>query len=284
MKFFPLALALFFLVSSPLRAVDVPPADREKIEVSIRKALSVLPNWQIRLAEVQPSQIEGLYHGAVEFKLGENTRYQNIFISRDFKSYIVGNYFNAQEDTDKVRMEKIRLEGAPSQGPATAKVTVVEYSDFQCPSCKNAHEQFKADKILKSYPGKVRLVFKNRPFSQSHNWAVDAAVATRCAYRLDPKAFWILADDIFLHQSSITAVNLWDHVSASAGKAKLNAADFKDCFNGRETLESVQADAAEAESLGVSQTPTFFVNGRAVVGYPGAQNFRLLIDDFLKQK
>jgi len=278
------AIGLLLLLPALLRAVDIPSADRENIEASVRKALSVLPNWQIRLTEVRPSAIEGLYQGTLEFKQDTNIRYQNLFISRDFKSYIVGNYFNAAEDIDKVRMEKIRLEGAPSLGAANAPVTIVEFSDFQCPSCKNAHESFKADKILESYPGKVRLIYKNRPFPNSHNWAVNAAIAARCAYRMDPKAFWTVADDIYLHQSSITAVNLWSYVSTSARKAKLNMADFKDCFDSKQTLDAVQADVNDAESLGVSQTPTFFVNGRIAVGYPGKQNFRILIDDFLKKK
>ena len=278
------ALLGLLLPALPSFALDVPQADKERIEVSVRKNLSVLPNWEVRLSTVQPSPIEGLYRGTVEFKQGETLRYQNVFISKDFKDYILGNHFDAREDTDKARLEKIRLEGAPFQGAANAKVTVVEFSDFQCPSCKTAYERLKADKIVKGYAGKVRVVFKNRPFPQYHDWAVPAAVAARCAYRLDPKAFWSMADDLFLHQSTITAVNLWGHVSASAAKAGLNASDFKDCFDGKETLESIQADVNEAESLGVTQTPTFFVNGRAVVGYPGGANFRLLIDDFLKQK
>ena len=284
MKSFLAVLGLMLLASHPSRAVDVPSAERERIEVSVRKNLSVLPNWQVRLTTAQPALIDGLYRGTIEFRQGETLRYQNIFISKDFNDYIIGNYFNAREDTDKTRMEKMRLEGAPFLGAANAKETVVQFSDFQCPSCKSAHEMIKADKILKSYAGKIRMVFKNRPFPQSHNWSVPAAVAARCAYRLDPRAFWTMADDLFLHQSSITAANLWDHVSASAAKSKLNASDFKDCYDGKETLDSIQADAAEADALGVNQTPTFFVNGRAVVGYPGAQNFRLLIDDFLKQK
>ncbi|OGR84576.1 MAG: hypothetical protein A2901_05985 [Elusimicrobia bacterium RIFCSPLOWO2_01_FULL_54_10] len=284
LKKFIFGLILSTIISSQAHSVEVPPADRERIETSIRKSLSVLPNWQIRLLDAQPSQIDHLYQGNVEFKQGDRAQNQTIFISHDFKKYIVGNVFNAEEDSDKVRMSKIRLQGAPSQGPSSAKVTIVEYSDLQCPSCKVAYERMKADKIVESYSGKVRLVFKHRPFPNSHNWAMDAAVASVCARQQAPKAFWNMVDSIFVHQSSITPANFWDSISGYAKDSKLDLAVFKKCFDDKAALAEVNADMAEADALGVAQTPTLFVNGRAITGYPGPQNMRLLIDEFLKQK
>ena len=73
------------LFSQDAQAVEVPPADQERIVASLRKSLSVMPNWQIRLTEVNPSSFTGLYQGTVEFKTGENVRLQNVFLSKDFK-------------------------------------------------------------------------------------------------------------------------------------------------------------------------------------------------------
>ncbi len=279
-----LLFSFFCLFSQNAHAIPVPQEDQDRIATSLRKSLSVMPNWQIRLTEVNPSSFTGLYQGSVEFKSGEYVRYQNIFLSSDFKKYIIGNPFDSEEDTDLTRMKKMNFQGAPSQGPASAPVTIVEYSDFQCPSCKNAHERIKSDKLLEWYPGQVRLVYKNKPISQAHDWAMPAAIACRCAFKQKPDAFWSMADKIYQNQSSITAVNLWDNVSAHAKSVKLDFPAFKKCFDGKETLSAVNSDIAEADSLGVVQTPTFFINGRGVVGYQDPQPFRLLIEEFLKKK
>lgn len=275
---------LLFLWTQSIHALQVPDADRERIEKSVRKALSVIPNWQIRLLEVSPSSFTGLYQGNLEFKSGENTRFQNILLSKDFKQYIIGNVYNSEEDSDAARMKMINLKGSPSRGPADAPVTIVEFSDLQCPSCKYAHEKLKQDKIVEGFPGKVRLVFKSKPAFQSHDWALPAAVAALCAYRQDPRAFWSMVDDIYVHQSSITASNLWENLSAYAKAAKLKPAAFKKCFDNKETMDLIKADLSEAEALGAVQTPTFFINGRVLVGYPNPEPFRALIAEFLNKK
>ena len=122
---------------------------REDILIpSIRKALSVLPNWQTRLLAVNPSPFPGFYEGTLEFRLDENVRLQSIYITPDSKYYIVGNLFDSGQDMDALRREKINLKGAPSQGSSEAPVTIVEYSDLQCGSCKIAHETIQKDKVL----------------------------------------------------------------------------------------------------------------------------------------
>ncbi len=282
---FLIVLAGFFLaLSQNVHAVQVPASDQARIVTSVRKSLSVMPNWEIRLLDVNASSFTGLYQGTVEFKFNENVRYQNIFISGDFKKYIIGNVFDSTEDSDATRLGKMKLKGSPFKGPETAPVTIVEYSDLQCPSCKKAHEKLQSDKILESYPGKVKLVFKNKPFPMAHPWATDAAVACQCAFRQKSDFFWSMADQIYMNQSSITVTNLWDNLSVYAKNAGLNFSAFKKCYDGKETLDLVNADVSEAESLGVSQTPTFFINGRAVVGYQDPQVFHLLIQEFLSKK
>src|SRR5205814_887837 len=109
-------------------------------------------------------------------------------------------------------------------------------------------------------------------------------LACLCAYGQNPAAFWKIQDKFFIQQSSITVENFWSKVSLFAKSSGIDAAKFKDCFDRKETVSLINADMAEADAVGVTQTPTFFVNGRMVVGYPGTATFKLLLDDFLKNK
>jgi len=98
------------------------------------------------------------------------------------------------------------MNDAPLLGDAKAAVTIVEYSDFECPVCRNLHDVLRG--MLPNYAGKVRLVFKDFPLEQLHPWARTAAIAGRCAYQQDPKAFWKMYD--FSRQSGIiSAANAW---------------------------------------------------------------------------
>src|SRR5205823_2243242 len=144
---------------------------------------------------------------------GPESRQQNVFISQDGKQYIVGNLFKTDEDMDAVRRKSLTLEGSPSKGPPNAPVTIVEFSDLECSSCKYAHELMKSDKILEAYPGKIRFVYKNRPITRAHPWSMNAALGATCAFKQSPAAFWKIQDAVFTQQSSITVENVWDKLA-----------------------------------------------------------------------
>ena len=264
-------------------AAEISASDQEKIISNFRKSASVMPNWQIQIKDIKDSPFPSLIQATMEFRSGTEVRMQNVFISTDSKQYIVGNLFKSDEDQDVIRRGKLTVEGSPSRGRPNSPITIWEFSDLGCSSCKFAHEQITADKTLEAYPGKIRWVYKNRPIARSHVWALDAAVACMCAYKLNHAAFWKMQDDIFTQQSSITVNNLWEKLSGFAKASHLDPAKFKACCDQKETLPEVKRDLDLAESLGVVQTPTFFVDGRIVVGYPGGTSFKLLIDEFLKK-
>jgi protein-disulfide isomerase len=240
--------------------------------------------WKVRIVGLKPSPFPELYQGNIEFRFEDNVRFQNLFVTRDSRYYIVGNLFDVNVDLDALRREKIALKGAPFKGSANAPVTIVEYTDLQCGSCKQAHEAIQKDKVLEAYPGKVRYVYKNLPLSRFHPWALQAAVACMCAYRQGREAFWKMQNDIFSDQGAITVENLRDKVIGSTQGSRLDIKKFQECFDNRGTLDLVNADIAEAGALGVGSTPTFFVNGRVVAGYPGSAQLKLLIEEFLSKK
>ena len=162
--------------------------------------------------------------------------------------------------------------GHPWTGGKDAPVTIVEFSDFQCPYCKSAEPVLK--EIRAKYGDKVKLVYLDFPLGM-HPHALDAAVAGRCAG--EQNKFWELHDAMFSDQSKLDAAGL----KASAAKAGLDAKKFDACFAARPGEPGIKADQTQGEQLGVSGTPTFFVNGREMVGMESAKGFSDVIDEEL---
>ncbi|GMR21718.1 MAG: hypothetical protein BMS9Abin37_0033 [Acidobacteriota bacterium] len=155
------------------------------------------------------------------------------------------------------------------RGPADAPVSIVEFTDFECPFCTAAHPFLK--KVLERYPSEVRLVFKNFPLDmacntdmaqQLHPYACRAAVMARCAGREDPELFWRFHDAIFEGDGFND-----EWLDAKAAELGLAGEKFASCVTGRETFDEVRADIELARSLGVNATPTLYVNGRVAPSY-----------------
>jgi protein-disulfide isomerase len=147
-------------------------------------------------------------------------------------------------------------------------VTIVEFADFECPVCRQLHEALRS--LLPKYP-QVRLVFKDFPLEQMHPWARTGALAGRCAYGQDPKAFWKMYDYLYDNQELISASNAWDKALDYARQAGLKTDDFKACLTSPEATAAVNASIANAKVMDVNSTPTLFVNGRRVVGADARQ-------------
>jgi len=161
----------------------------------------------------------------------------------------------------------------PARGPADAPVTIVEFSDFQCPYCSRATATLK--KLDAAYPGKIRLVYRDFPLVQIHPNAARAAEAAACAN--EQGKFWPMHDAMFEHQDKLAEADL----KASAAALGLDAAAFNTCLDsGRHTAEW-KKDAAEGDRYGVSSTPAFFINGRLVVGAQPYESFVRILDEEL---
>jgi protein-disulfide isomerase len=119
--------------------------------------------------------------------------------------------------------------------------------------------------MLPNYP-QVQVVFKDFPIEQLHPWARTAALAGRCAYQQDPKAFWKMYDLLYDGQDLISAANAWTKMNEFAGQAGLDLDSFKSCLASPEAAAAIDASRANGQQLEVSSTPTLFVNGRRIVG------------------
>jgi len=165
--------------------------------------------------------------------------------------------------------------GAPSKGPQSAPVTMIEFSDFQCPYCGRAAPVVK--KLEETYGDKVRIVFRNFPLS-IHPQAPKAAEAAACAR--DQGKFWEMHDRLFAHQDKLQVADM----KTAAAELGLDSKAFEECLDSGRHEAIWKADQKEAESYGVSATPWFFVNGRALSGAQPYESFAQVIDDELLRR
>lgn len=161
----------------------------------------------------------------------------------------------------------------PAQGPDGAKVTVVEFSDFQCPACKQAH--FKLSEVLDKYKDKIKFVYRDFPLLGKHPDALPAAIAANCAN--EQGKYWEM------HNSLFTASSLKENdFKTFAGKLALDAGKFDACLKNPATEAEVRKDLDDGRTYGVNSTPTFYVNGYLVVG-ANVQELSRLIDRELEK-
>jgi len=165
----------------------------------------------------------------------------------------------------------------PSRGPASAPVTIVEFSDFQCPYC--GREYPVVERLMKEYDGKVRLVFRHFPLD-FHPFAQKAAEAGACAADQGGNKFWKLHDRMFTNQQKLAVEDLKGY----AKELGLDSARFDKCLDGGEKRALVEADGKAGQEAGVSGTPAFFVNGVFINGAVPYEQFKDAVDRELKRK
>jgi protein-disulfide isomerase len=162
-----------------------------------------------------------------------------------------------QEDHAPV---KLNLDNQPGFGPAGAPVTIVEFGDLQCPSCR-AEAPVLRQFLPDLYAGKIRVVFKDYPLESIHPWARAASIAARCVFRQNHDAFWKFYDWDYENQDDITADNLKSKVLAWAGTNGIDAGTLGQCIDTKATDAEVTQNITEGKAAGVTGTPTLFVNG-----------------------
>lgn len=167
----------------------------------------------------------------------------------------------------------VNADGAPFKGPSTAPVTIVKFEDFHCPSCRGVQAVF--TELLARYGDRVKLVHRDFPLDQLHPDASKAHEAARCAQ--EQGRFWAYHDLLYSHPPEARPENLM----AYAQEVGLEAAAFEQCASNGTYQEGVQRDVEEGIRLGVTGTPTFFINGREVVGMYPVDVFARLIDEEL---
>jgi protein-disulfide isomerase len=228
---------------------------------------------QWKIVEIKRSTL-GLVEVDVILSNPEGQQMTRLLIAPDGKHALVGDIIPFGAKPYAPAREQLALQAAgPSRGPKDAPVTMVEFSDFQCPHCKEV--QPAVDKLLAAEPN-VRLVFQNFPLP-NHNWAMKAASYADCVGRTSNDAFWKFSQSVFEAQPQITEANAEEKLTLLADAAGVKGAEMAACAAKPETATRVQKSADLGKAVEVNSTPTFFINGRRI------SNLAALPPEFLKK-
>jgi protein-disulfide isomerase len=211
------------------------------------------------------AKLEDVKHQIENFVKQENTRKKLALLIEDLKAKHKAKVTLAAPEPPRMEVAAT----GPSKGPANAKVTIVEFSDFQCPFCSRAVPTI--DKVMKDYDGKVRLVFRHFPL-EIHPMAEKAAEAGACA--ADQGKFWQMHDKMFGDQQKLAV----DDLKAAAKDIGLDSAKFDKCLDTGEKKAAVQSDQKAGTEAGVNGTPAFFVNGVFINGAVPYEQFKEAMD------
>jgi protein-disulfide isomerase len=249
-------------------------ADEQLIKY-FRKKANVPPAQEVKVTGVKDSAVKGLKEGTLDV----GGRKMPFVMSTDGRYAVFAPLEDVTSDPSKAVMEKISLKGEPFKGGANAKVTIVEYSDFQCPFCSRGYATIE-NEVLKTYGDKVKFYYKNFPLP-FHKWAEPGAIAAECAKEQKADAYWKVYSGLFDQQQQITPENVKEKAGAFTDGTGIDKKKWEDCFDNKKTLDKIKAQQAEGQSVGVSGTPGFIVNGRLVSGAQPFATFKAIIDDEL---
>ena len=272
------AAAVLCLVSAGETPQKKSALDKATLEAYVRHLMVYGPQIAISIDAPKPSPLPGFVEMGVHASAGQAHQDLLFYVSKDGQKIVQGNVFDVAQNPFKDDLDKLKTELQPSFGTPGAPVVLVEFSDFECPYCKQQAEAVKQN-LLSAYPKQVRLYFVDHPIDQVHPWARTAALAGRCVYRQNANAFWEYHDWMFAHQSEIKPDNVVAKVMEFAkGQKDLDALALAKCIESKATEAEVEKEMALGASLHVDSLPTTFVNGRRRVGAPDWPTLRAIID------
>jgi protein-disulfide isomerase len=279
-KLFPaLTAALLFVTAGPAQNQKKSALDKATLEAYVRHLYVMDNRITVQVLDPKPStELPGYMDVTVHASAGQQAQDFKFLVSRDGSKILQGSVYDVNNNPFKSDLDRLKNDGAPSFGTPGAPVVLVEFSDFQCPFCKDEATMLRAN-LPVSFPKEVRLYFREFPLENLHPWAKSAAIASRCIYHQSPSTYWEFHDWIFPHQAEITPENFkaklmeWASVKSDLDPAKLNA-----CYDTKATESEVKASQEMGHALAVEQTPTLFVNGRRIPGAITWDQLKSIID------
>jgi protein-disulfide isomerase len=219
------------------------------------------PTVKWKIESVKSSEVPGVTEVVVTF--GDPVQQRTPFyVASDLQHAFIGQIIPFGSDPFAPVRRKLAQEAkGPLKGNANAPVEIVEFSDFECPHCKRAFPVI--DKLISESPD-AKLVFENFPLSSIHKWADRAAGYADCLARKNPEQFWKFAQEVFDQQEQITDDNAATKLSAIATDAGADASATAACADSSETKARVNQQYELGTSLGITGTPTLFINGRKI--------------------
>ncbi|HVB39387.1 MAG TPA: thioredoxin domain-containing protein [Terriglobales bacterium] len=236
--------------------------------------------WQgldsITVESISAPDASGLRRAKVVLTKGQQHEDAVYLITADGKEIIEGQASPLSADPWAATRAEIDLHGAPAMGPAGAPVTLVEYSDLECPYCKQ--ESGLLAQLMQADPGKVRLVFKFYPLTAIHPWSMLAAMAGACVAEQGDTPFWVFEKAVFDAQDQITAANATQRLAGIASESGIDTSKYQACLTAPQTRRTIDASIANGNKVGVTSTPTLFIDGRMIPGVVQEAELKQLVD------
>jgi protein-disulfide isomerase len=250
-----------------------------RIQTEVRSRYNVPPQVSVSVSNSKPSDVPGYDQVTVTFTEGAHSSSHDFLLSKDRKTLAHLEKIDISQDL----MAKIDVKGRPVRGNDNARVTIVNYDDFQCPFCSRMH-QVLFPGVLQSYGDKVRVIYKDYPLVEIHPWAMHAAVDANCLSEQNGPAYWDFADFVHANQKSLAGKNLeeaftnLDHAATDqATKHQLDLVKLQACLK-KQDESGIRSSMAEGDKLGVDSTPTLFVNGERISGALSPDQLRSIVD------
>jgi len=261
------------------KSAALTPEITHRIVTEIRSHYNVPSQVTIAVSDPKPSTTPGYDEVVVTFTGGTNTTHHDFLVSTDRKTLAHLEKIDISQDL----MSKIDVKGRPVKGNPNAKVTIINFDDFQCPFCSRMHATLFAN-VFKDYADKIKVIYKDYPLVEIHPWAMHAAVDGNCLGEQNAPAYWDFADYIHANQKQMAGnsrteafQNIDNLAKDQAQKHQLDAGKLQACMQ-KQDESSVRASMAEGDKLGVDSTPTLFINGERFTGTVPESELRAALD------
>jgi len=269
---------------------SMPPDLARKVERQVRAYYTIPAEVKVTVGTITPStDMPGYDTVAVNIDSGDGKQKEYKFLlSKDRNTMLRVTKFDLTKDPYGEIMSKIDVTGRPSRGARSAKVVVVNYDDFECPFCSRMHETLFPG-IFKEYGDRVTFIYKDYPLAEIHPWAVHAAVDANCLATQNPEAYWDFADSVHAAKKEIDSertagsrLELLDRMATVQGQRhNVDTTKLQACVK-TQNEDAVRASMKEADAIGVSATPTLFINGRKIDGAVSVGEIRAALDSALR--
>lgn len=266
-----------------------PPSDIARlVERQVRSHYALPSDVKVVVGALRSSEFAN--YDALTVTISSSNKKQDFefLLSRDHKALVRFTKFDLTSNPYAEIMKKIDVRGRPTRGNVNAKVTVVNYDDFECPFCSQMHAALFPG-LFKEYGDRVLFIYKDYPLEEIHPWAVHAAVDANCLAAQNGDAYWDYADYLHANQSAVNGEKGRDGQNAELDKLatlqgqkhNLDGAKLQACLKAQDD-KAVRASMHEGDTVGVDATPTMFVNGQKLDGAVPADQVRLTLDQALK--
>ena len=283
------SIFVLLLVCLGCSAQSAPSDVTQKIERQVRATYSIPASVKITVGPLRPSDFANYDALTINMEGDGKKQTYEFLLSKDGKTLARMTKLDLTKDPYAENMKKIDLSGRPTRGSKDAKVVVVNYDDFQCPFCSRMHQTLFPE-LLKEYGDRVQFVYKDYPLSEIHPWATRAAVDANCLAAQNNDAYWDFADHIHANQREVNSEKgreaqfaALDRLTTEQGQIhNLDQTKLQSCVKAQNE-DPIKASMHEAEGVGVTATPTLFINGQEMDGALPVSEMRAALDRALEQ-